>query len=421
MNPSLTFVVIGPQSNAHKELLEALSSRGRVRAAPGNSQGAQLSAELLRQRPVAAVVLLGSELERESIFLRELAAECPETMLIAAAQDASPDQILSALRAGAQEFLRLPLNEIEFTGVLSRVAEFAAKKTAASRRKGRVITIFSNKGGCGASFLASNLAVALEAPTAIVDLNLQAGDLGFYFNLEPKFTLTNVIESLPQMDDALLFNLLTPYSQNVSLLASPRDVDAALSVQAAQTRDALELLRNHFDYVVIDLAHFFDEVTLAALDLADEILLVLNPEITTIRSAQRALMVFDRLDYPREKVRVVANRWEKKSLSLDWGQIERFLGKCAVSFIPNDSQAVVNSINLGEPLVKKSPSSPVSLEVKRLAQALAGKSDAESGPATSKAPAPDAGWEATPSLLNVRTWKNRLGSILNHPRATAES
>jgi pilus assembly protein CpaE len=420
MNQSLTFVIFGQQPNMLNELANALSDHKRARVLTENNDATEIYTEVVRLRPTAAIITLDADPEQGLDLFRQLAAECPETMLIGAALDASPDLILNSLRAGAQEFLRLPLISYEFEGVLDRVAGFAAKQATAPHRKGRVIAVFSNKGGCGVSFIASNLAVALGAPTAIVDLNLQAGDLGFYFHLEPKFTLTNMIENLSQMDDMLLVNLLTPYSPNVSLLAAPRDVDAAIGVRATEVREVIDLLRKRFDYVVIDLAHLFDEVTLAALDQADDILLVLNTEIMTIRSAQRALTVFDRLDYPREKIRVIANRWDKKLLSLNWQQIERFLGKCDVSFIPDDSRAVINSINLGQPLVENSPSASISVEIRRLVRALAGRSDAEAKPLAANTPALNKGQAAThnetamPSSSDARSWKMRLGSIFSY-------
>lgn len=269
MNQSLTFVILGQEPNALRELSGALSDHERVQLLTASNQNAQIYAEVLRLRPTAAIITLGADPEPELALIKQLAHECPEMLLIGAAHEASPDTILNSLRAGAQEFLRLPVIAAEFDAVLDRTAEFAAKQATAPHRKGRVIAVFSSKGGCGTSFLAANLAIALDAPAAIVDLNLQAGDLGFYFHLEPKFTLTNLIENLTRMDEPLLANLLTRYSPGVSLLAAPRDVDAAIGVQAAQVREVIEVLRKRFDYVVIDLAHLFDEVTLAALDQAD--------------------------------------------------------------------------------------------------------------------------------------------------------
>ncbi len=428
MNQPLTFIILGKEPNALKELGGALSAHKRVRLLAGGSktwQSEQYYAEVARLRPAVAVITLGANPEHELALIRQLAAECPETMLVGAARDASPDLILNSLRAGAQEFLRLPIIAAEFEAVLDHATQFAAKQATVPQGKGRVIAVFSNRGGCGTSFLATNLAIALEAPTAVIDLNLQGGDLGFLFHLEPKFSITNLIENLTRMDDALLTSLLTPYSSTVSLLPAPRDVDAAIGVQAAQVREVIELLRKRFEYVVIDLVHLFDEVTLAALDQADEILLVLNTEIMTIRSAQRALTVFDRLDYPREKVRVVINRWNKKLLNMDWQQIERFLGKGAVSFVPDDYSAVVHSINLGQPLVAEHPSAPISAEIKRLAQTLTGKSS-KRHPLTFNTPLNGNGHAvlnggavnghhhgAAKQTVDAKTWKVRLRSVFS--------
>jgi pilus assembly protein CpaE len=431
MNQSLTFAIFGKEPNALKELGSTLAAYERVRLLAGGNQAwqaAQFYAEVVRLRPAAAIILLGADPEQELALISQLAHECPETLLIGAAHNTSPDLILNSLRAGAQEFLRLPVIAAEFEAVLDRAAEFAGRRASAARKLGRVVTVFSNKGGCGTSFLASNLAAslgALGAQTAILDLNLQTGDLGFFFHLDPKFSITNVIENLTRMDDALLTSLLTPYSPYVSLLPAPRDVEAALGVQAEHVREVIELLRKRFDYVVIDLPHTFYEVTLAALDLADEILLAMTMDVMTIRSAQRTLSVFDRLDYSREKVRVVVNRWNRKSLNLDWQQVERFLGKCAVCFLPDDPRAAVHSVNLGQPLVEAHPSAPISVEIRGLAKTISGKSEDGLRPPTVKTPLHRNGHAAPGRVGNGRsygkkqppvdgrTWRVRLRSVFS--------
>ena len=118
--------------------------------------------------------------------------------------------------------------------------------------------------------------------------------------------------------------------------------------------EVLQKLREHFDYVVLDPQHTFDSITLAALDQSDEIILVLTLDIPAIRSTQRALEIFDRLGYPRKKVRIVVNRWSKQ-IDLDLRQVEKFLGEPCIGFVPSDYQTAVNSINLGTPLVQCEP------------------------------------------------------------------
>ena len=111
-------------------------------------------------------------------------------------------------------------------------------------------------------------------------------------------------------------------------------------------------------------------ITLAALDQSDEIILVLTLDIPAIRSTQRALEIFDRLGYPRKKIRIVVNRFSKQ-IDLDLRQVEKFLGEPVVAFIPSDYQTAVNSINLGTPLVQSDPTSRIALEIRRITQTVA--------------------------------------------------
>ena len=109
---------------------------------------------------------------------------------------------------------------------------------------------------------------------------------------------------------------------------------------------------------MLDPQHTFDSITLAALDQSDEIVLVLTLDIPAIRSTQRALEIFDRLGYPRKKIRIVVNRWSKQ-IDLDLRQVEKFLGEPVDRFIPSDYQTAVTSINLGQPLVQSDPNSKI--------------------------------------------------------------
>src|SRR4029453_14149560 len=114
----------------------------------------------------------------------------------------------------------------------------------------------------------------------------------------------------------------------------------------------------------------FDSITLAALDQSDEIVLVLTLDIPAIRSTQRALEIFDRLGYPRKKIRIVVNRWSKQ-IDLDLREVEKFLGEPVIGFIPSDYQVAVTSINLGEPLVIADPNSKIAQEIRGVSQRIA--------------------------------------------------
>jgi pilus assembly protein CpaE len=120
---------------------------------------------------------------------------------------------------------------------------------------------------------------------------------------------------------------------------------------------------------VLDPQHTFDSITLAALDQSDEIILVLTLDIPAIRSTQRALEIFDRLGYPRKKIRILVNRWSKQ-IDLDLRQVEKFLGEPVIGFVPSDYQEAVTSINLGQPLIQSEPNSRIAQEIRRVAKTL---------------------------------------------------
>jgi len=335
----------------------------------GGNDAEQLHDEIVRLKPAAAIITLGANSDQAIKLIQRLAVETPKTALISAANNAAPDLLLQSLRAGAREFLKLPISADELKTVLDRVAAFSASQVEAPKKKGRMVAVFSSKGGCGTTFMATNLAAASSMRTVLVDLNLQAGDLPLFLGVDPKYSFADMAENRSRLDDSLIKSFVTPYSSNLSLLAAPREADSADEIEPEHVFEVLQRLRESYDYVVLDPQHTFDSITLAALDQSDEIVLVLTLDIPAIRSTQRALEIFDRLGYPRKKIRIVVNRWSKQ-IDLDLQQVEKFLGEPVVGFVPSDYQTAVTSINLGRPLVQSEPNSRIAQEIRRVARTI---------------------------------------------------
>ncbi|HUQ31199.1 MAG TPA: AAA family ATPase, partial [Pyrinomonadaceae bacterium] len=357
----ITFVILSTGLDTFKEIRSALASDARARLLAGGDDAEQVYAEIKNLRPTAVVIAMSEANSEQAVkMIERLSSESPQTAVISAARNASPDLILRSMRAGAREFLRLPIITEEFKTVLDRTSEFCAGQKIAPKKKGRMIAVFSSKGGCGTSFIATNLAASLNAPTMLVDLNLQAGDLPLFLGVEPKYSIADMVENRARMDDSLLASYVTPHSSNLWLLSAPREADSADDIEPEHVFEALERVRESYDYVVLDPQHTFDAITLAALDQSDDIVLVLTLDIPAIRSAQRALEIFDRLGYPRKKVRILVNRWSKQ-IDLDLQQVERFLKEKVTGFVSSDYQMAVTSINLGQPLVQSEPSSKIAV------------------------------------------------------------
>ncbi|MDX2032300.1 MAG: AAA family ATPase [Blastocatellia bacterium] len=366
MSKQMSLVILTGDANDAIAFRSALIEDRRVRIVSASDNPEQVYSDCIRWKPNAVIINLGAEHESAWTLCRQIGAVCPETVIICASHESSPDLILDSLRAGAREFLRLPILSEELRTVLDHVLEFGSHDMKRQKKRGRVISVFSNKGGCGTSFVAANLAIALEQPTVLVDLNLQASSQDLFFGVRPKFSIVDMVQNRARMDDKLLAGYLIECAPKLSLLAAPMDAEAAEDVRADHVVESIELLRERFDYIVLDLPHTFDAVTISALDQSDDILLVLTLDILSTRAAQRALMIFGRLGYTRERIRLVLNRWSKQS-DLELRHVERFLGERIAGFISDDYKTVVNSINLGKPLVAFEPTATVVAEIRSVA------------------------------------------------------
>lgn len=369
MTQSLSVVVLSTGLDNFKEIRAALATDSRVQLLAGGDDVEQLHGEIVRLKPAAAIITLGANADPAIKLIQRLTSESPKTAIVSAAENASSDLLLQSLRVGAREFLQLPIRAEELKTVLDRVAEFCAVQVETPKKKGRMVAVFSSKGGCGTSFIATNLAALTNARTVLVDLNLQAGDLPLFLGVNPRYSFADMAENRNRLDDALINSFVTPYSSSLSLLAAPKEADSADEIEPEHVFEVLQRLRESYDYVVLDPQHTFDSITLAALDQADEIVLVLTLDIPAIRSTQRALEIFDRLGYPRKKIRIVVNRWSKQ-IDLDLRQVEKFLGEPVIGFVPSDYQMAVTSINLGRPLVLSDPNSKISQEIRRVASTI---------------------------------------------------
>jgi pilus assembly protein CpaE len=372
---SLTFLVLSNNTEASNELRVALSSAANTRLLAECDNPERVMADLSLLRPSAIIVVLSQgNAEREFTLIKNVIASHPETAVITASTDTSSSLILRSMRSGAHEFLPLPINVEEFRAVVDRIKELRLHDDGSAKKHGRVVAVFSGKGGAGVSFVATNLAAAMNGSTLLADLNLQAGDAASFLGIDPKYSVVDFVHNRPRLDDSLINSFLITHSSRMSLLAAPPEAHEAEDVKPQDVSEILHLLRQRFEYIVLDLPHTFDATTVAALDLADDILIVLTLDIPGIRSTNRAIKVFNRLSYPKTKVHVVVNRWSK-NIDVQLHKVEAHLDEQILGLIPNDYRKVMESINLGHPLVESEPTSKITLEIKRIAALVSGGVD----------------------------------------------
>lgn len=233
----------------------------------------------------------------------------------------------------------------------------------------RVVTVFSAKGGCGKSTLATNLAVALaeggRRRVCLVDLDLAFGDVGVMLQLAPERGIADVVTARERIDATLIRALLTPYGPGMDVLLAPVGPTEAERIGRDQIAQVLAAVRTIADYVVIDTpAHFTDGV-LAALDMSDVQLLVATPDVPALKNLRIAMDMLDLLGLRKESRLVVLNRSDSR-VGLTGVDIERVLKAPTSVHIPS-SRDVPISVNRGVPIVTDQPNHPVSKAIRDLA------------------------------------------------------
>ncbi|MGH9845149.1 MAG: AAA family ATPase [Blastocatellia bacterium] len=372
MSKAISVVVIGRSLSQQERTRLRSSSQTPLAIVAELPNAPQVLDELNRLRPQAALILLNGDLNHSFQLVERIHQELPETAVICSSEDSSPDVILLSFRSGAMEFLRQPLVDSEVASVFSKIEQTSVRPEEVH---GRVVAIYASKGGCGTTFVTANLAASLARVSrkrvCIVDLNLQTGDQPLYLGVEPSYSIHDIVRNFDRLDDQLLASYLTQRSKLLSLLAAPTEIGKDEDVRVEHVTRSIGLLRSQVDYVVIDPPRMLNELTIAALDAADDKILLLTLDIPAIRSAKRALDIFTRLGYDRNQIKVVINRYAKTP-EFDLKQVGKVLETEVYATISNDYQAAISSINVGEPLVLSKNQSRVIQDFAHLASKLSG-------------------------------------------------
>jgi pilus assembly protein CpaE len=343
---------------------------------------------LLAGLPMAAVVGEAPDVKRGLKLVKQLkptlvimelspVKEHPRTAVFVTASDPGAEVILKAMRAGASEFLSRPVDGADLGTGLKKVAARLDQESAAVRQAGKIVTVFSNKGGVGSTTVATNLAVSLaketEQPVVIADLDLELGDVTMFLNMKPRYTIVDVVSRGPKLDSSSVHSALAKHDPSgVFVLGEPAKPEDADTITSDQVGQLLTHLRQMFSFVVVDSAHTFEERTLEVLDVSDLILLVVMLDLPNIRNVQRCLDVFNRLPgYDGEKVKLIVNRYVP-DLQIGIPQIQQTLRTDVYWKIPNDYGRVISSVNTGTPLVSMDGESPIAASFRNLARDIAG-------------------------------------------------
>ena len=321
--------------------------------------------------------------------IRNLHNQDPALVLMLVAEEVTADLLRKGMRAGVSDVIESPLDEEKIEAAIEQFAHDVLKRktttgtpeVSRSGEDGQIITIMSAKGGSGKTVLATNLALLLtrvpDAKVALVDADLQFGDVCLVLQLEPRFTMVNAAHELHQLDGELLDSLLTEHPTGLKVLAAPLEPAFADDITTAGLMQMLDLLRDNFDYVVVDTASLLDELILSLIEKSDHVMMLVDMDLPSVKNAKLALETLRLLKFSTSNVQLVMNRSNSKS-KLDNKEIEGALKMEIAAAIPSDA-IVAASVNEGRPVVETDPKSKVAKGLEGVAELVAGKIPEPSG------------------------------------------
>lgn len=308
-----------------------------------------------------------------------ISTEVPGAAIIIMSVQGEQEYLRRAMIAGAKNYLVKPFTGDELLQAVKQVYANEQKRRNVLQlpktpESGKVVTVFSTKGGIGKTTIATNLAVALAAKTGakvgIIDVDLQFGDVSLFLNLLPQTTIADLVRDIDSLDEALLASYLTPYNENVKVLSAPFRPEQAETITGSHLTAILKTMRTMFQYIIVDTAPAFNDVILSVLDVSDQVLVVSSMDLPTIKNVKLCLEIMESLNYTTEKLKVVLNRANSEG-GMEPREAEESLRCTFTATLPSDGKTVVGSVNRGIPFVVSNPDTHVSQAVFDLAKTLA--------------------------------------------------
>ena len=374
-------VIIADDVAETREILEKALYFEKDIVVIGKARNGREAVQLCKQHQPDVVLMDINMPELDGIGATEaIMAQVPGTQVIIMSVQSEQEYLRRAMLAGAREYLIKPPDTDELVRSIRHVHKLGAAgprqvsgsvEAAAQRTdQGKIVAVFSPKGGSGCTVIAANMAVALKQITnkrvALVDGNLVFGDVGVVMNIVANKTIIDLASRVHDLDAQLISDVTVPHTSQVRVLLAPPDSQSGEAITPDQLRTVLEGLRSQFDYIVVDTQTAYEDRTLAILDVADRIVVLMTLELPAIKNVKQFCELAGPLGYSDDKLMLVLNKADSR-LGIRAESIESQIRHKVSAQIGNAAYEMTLSLNQGVPMVIDRRNHPVARDIVALA------------------------------------------------------
>lgn len=376
MSNVLRLAIVDPNDSTRNALKTMLLGMDTVWLEAECSRYEFFADVISQTHPDIGVVALDSNTAKGLELVERLGQASPDCAIIVIASTTDGQVILQAMRAGAKEFLSLPLKLQDVLDALGRISERKFGKGESKARGSTVIAVAGATGGVGTTSLSVNLGCALakdpKKSVALIDLDLCLGDADVFLDSIPDYTLVDVSQNVSRLDFSLLKRSLTKHSSGLYLLPRPVQMEDMALITPDDLQRVIGLMKATFSHLVIDLSKGYTTNDMVALQMANHILLVTQLDLPCLRNVVRLLTSFKENKELSEKIKIVINRAGLDTGAITLKKAQETIGREIYWQVPNDYRTMVEVRNNGVPLVEQAPKAAVTQSILGLAEALTG-------------------------------------------------
>jgi len=326
--------------------------------------------EILLSDRKPCLIWIGPSYKLEDIeyLLKSYHASLYFGRIILLVREMSAELLKKAIKLNVHDVLEIPFTYSDIKEAIERAKESIITDIQDRKAMPKRVTVFGTKGGVGKSFLAVNLAVGLinsiKRRVSLFDTNYQFGDIALMLNLNPKYSVYDILPVIEQLDSKVLSGFLTTHSSGLMVLPAPLDISKGTGINSKITMKILENLSKISDYTVVDTASYFSDDILNIFRETDYLCIITSKDAPSIKNLKIALQILDQLKFPKENIYVILNRADSK-VGITIEEIEETIQRKIDVAIPSD-RIVPISVNKGIPVILDVPRSAVAKSIYKL-------------------------------------------------------